>query len=93
MKLKQLLNRSGFWKLPQHDGVWKHETRNITFVLVVDDLIATGGTAIAAIKLIRRLKANVLGCAFLVDLPNLKGSRKIIEMGIEVRSLCEFDGE
>ena len=62
-------------------------------VLVVDDLIATGGTAIAAINLIRRLKANVLGCAFLVDLPNLKGSTKINAMGIEVRSLCEFDGE
>jgi len=62
-------------------------------VLVVDDLIATGGTAIAAVNLIRRLKANVLGCSFLIDLPDLKGSKKIIEMGIEVKSLCTFDGE
>ena len=62
-------------------------------VLVVDDLIATGGTAIATINLIKRLEANVVGCSFLVDLPDLKGSGRIKEMGIEVNSLCEFDGE
>ncbi|MBI78796.1 MAG: adenine phosphoribosyltransferase [Rhodospirillaceae bacterium] len=62
-------------------------------VLVVDDLIATGGTAIAAITLLKKLQAILVGCAFLVDLPDLEGSKKIIEMGIEVRSLCAFDGE
>tara|TARA_Y100000588_G_scaffold313467_1_gene340600 strand:+ start:65 stop:592 length:528 start_codon:yes stop_codon:yes gene_type:complete len=62
-------------------------------VLVVDDLIATGGTAIATINLIKRLEANVVGCSFLVNLPNLKGSGRIKKMGIEVNSLCEFDGE
>ena len=62
-------------------------------VLVVDDLIATGGTAIATIKLIKRLEAKIVGCSFLVDLPDLKGSRKIKDMGIEVKSLCEFDGK
>ena len=62
-------------------------------VLVVDDLIATGGTAIATINLIKRLEASVVGCSFLVDLPDLKGSGRIKEMGIEVKSLCEFEGE
>ena len=62
-------------------------------VLVVDDLIATGGTAIAAITLLRKLQAKLVGCAFLVDLPDLGGAKRIIEMGIEVNSLCAFDGE
>ncbi len=62
-------------------------------VLVVDDLIATGGTAIAAITLLRKLQAKLVGCAFLVDLPDLGGAKRIIEMGIEVDSLCAFDGE
>jgi len=62
-------------------------------VLVIDDLIATGGTAIATINLIKRLKANVVGCSFLVDLPDLQGSGRIKKMGIEVKSLCEFEGE
>ncbi|MFT6084259.1 MAG: adenine phosphoribosyltransferase, partial [Alphaproteobacteria bacterium] len=46
-------------------------------VLIVDDLIATGGTVQAAIDLVRRLKGNVVGCSFIIDLPDLGGSKKI----------------
>ena len=61
-------------------------------VLIVDDLIATGGTAIAAVNLFRRLNADVVGCAFLVDLPDLGGADKLRELGVNVTSLCVFDG-
>ena len=61
-------------------------------VLIVDDLIATGGTALAAIKLFRRLDAKIVGCGFLVDLPDLGGSEMIAEKGVSVRSLCVFAG-
>ena len=61
-------------------------------VLVVDDLLATGGTAEAGIKLIERLGAEIVGCAFVIDLPEL-GGRKLLEaMGHDVHALCEFDG-
>ncbi len=61
-------------------------------VLLVDDLLATGGTAEAGIKLIERLGAEVIGCAFVVDLPALGGRKKLEKMGMEVHTLCEFDG-
>ena len=61
-------------------------------VLIVDDLIATGGTALAAINLFRRLDAEVIGCGFLVDLPELGGADRIAEQGVSVRSLCAFEG-
>ena len=61
-------------------------------VLIVDDLIATGGTAIAAVNLFRKLNANVIGCAFLVDLPELGGSDKLRSIDVSVTSLCAFDG-
>ena len=61
-------------------------------VLIVDDLIATGGTALATIKLFRRLDARIVGCGFLLDLPDLGGAAKITERGVTVRSLCTFDG-
>ncbi len=62
-------------------------------VLIVDDLIATGGTAEAAIKLIRKLGGNVVGACFVVELPDLGGTKLIQEMGISYRSLIQFDGE
>lgn len=62
-------------------------------VLLVDDLIATGGTAEAAIKLIRQVGADVVGCSFVIDLPDLGGRRRIEEMGVKVLTLCEFEGE
>lgn len=61
-------------------------------VLIVDDLLATGGTAAAAITLCRRLGAEVIGCAFVIDLPDL-GGRKVLEaMDMPVHALCEFEG-
>ena len=61
-------------------------------VLIVDDLIATGGTAIAAVNLFRRLNADVVGCAFLVDLPDLGGADKLRKLDVNVTSLCAFGG-
>jgi adenine phosphoribosyltransferase len=61
-------------------------------VLLVDDLLATGGTAEAGIKLIERLGAQVVGCAFVIDLPEL-GGRKLLEgLGMQVHALCAFEG-
>ena len=61
-------------------------------VLIVDDLIATGGTAIAAVNLFRKLNADVVGCAFLVDLPDLGGADKLRELEVNVTTLCAFGG-
>ena len=61
-------------------------------ILLVDDLLATGGTAEAGIRLIERLGAEVVGCAFVVDLPDLGGRRKLEAMGMDVHALCEFEG-
>lgn len=61
-------------------------------VLIVDDLIATGGTAIAAVNLFRKLNANVIGCAFLVELPDLGGASKLRSLDVSVTSLCTFGG-
>ena len=62
-------------------------------VLLVDDLLATGGTAEAGIRLIERLGAEVVGCAFVVDLPDLGGRAKLAKMGMDVHALCAFEGE
>jgi adenine phosphoribosyltransferase len=61
-------------------------------VIVVDDLIATGGTCFAAIKLLERAGARVMGCSFVIDLPELGGADKIRALGKEVKSLVEFEG-
>ena len=61
-------------------------------VLLVDDLLATGGTAQAGIRLIERLGAEIVGCAFVVDLPDLGGRRLLEGMGMEVHALCAFEG-
>jgi adenine phosphoribosyltransferase len=61
-------------------------------ILLVDDLLATGGTAEAGIKLVERLGAEVIGCAFVVDLPDLGGRRKLEAMGMDVHALCAFEG-
>ncbi|MDF1804098.1 adenine phosphoribosyltransferase [Thalassovita sp.] len=61
-------------------------------VLVVDDLLATGGTAEAGIKLVERLGGQIVGCAFVVDLPDLGGRKRLHEMGMEVHALCTFEG-
>jgi len=61
-------------------------------VLLVDDLIATGGTAEAAVKLVERLGGSVIGAAFVIDLPELGGAARLRQRGIEVFSLCDFEG-
>jgi adenine phosphoribosyltransferase len=61
-------------------------------ILLVDDLIATGGTAEAAITLIKKCGGIVVECAFLVDLPELGGKKRLEAMGASVFSLTEFDG-
>ena len=62
-------------------------------VLIVDDLIATGGTAEAAIKLIRSAGGEVVGCSFVIDLPDIGGAKKIEAHGVKVASLVAFEGE
>lgn len=62
-------------------------------VLLVDDLLATGGTAEAGIKLVEKLGAEVIGCSFIIDLPALGGRKKLESLGMEVKVLCEFEGD
>jgi adenine phosphoribosyltransferase len=62
-------------------------------VLLVDDLIATGGTAKAACRLIESMGGNILECCFVVDLPDLGGRKRLEENGQKVFSLCEFEGD
>ncbi|MCH7866786.1 MAG: adenine phosphoribosyltransferase [Myxococcales bacterium] len=62
-------------------------------VLLIDDLIATGGTAEAAAKLIQETGANIAGCCFVIDLPDLGGMKRLRAMGIECFALCEFEGD
>ncbi len=62
-------------------------------ILLIDDLIATGGTAAAAIELIRKAGGEVVGCSFVVDLPDLGGRKRIEAMGCKTLTLCEFEGE
>ena len=61
-------------------------------VLLIDDLIATGGTAEASIKLLEQIGAEIIGAAFVVDLPDLGGLGKITSMGIPVTALVAYDG-
>jgi adenine phosphoribosyltransferase len=61
-------------------------------IILVDDLIATGGTAEGAVKLLRKLGAEILGACFVIDLPELGGSRKLEALGVPVRTLVTFEG-
>ncbi len=61
-------------------------------VILVDDLIATGGTAEGAIKLLRQIGAEVVAACFVIDLPELGGAAKIRAMGVPVRTLVAFEG-
>ncbi|ABO24102.1 adenine phosphoribosyltransferase [Shewanella loihica PV-4] len=62
-------------------------------VLVVDDLLATGGTIEATVKLIRQLGGEVEHAAFVISLPELGGEHRLAEMGLSLMTLCEFEGE
>ena len=61
-------------------------------VILVDDLIATGGTAEGAVKLLRRIGAEVLAACFIVDLPELGGADKLRKLDLPVRTLVSFEG-
>lgn len=62
-------------------------------VLLIDDLLATGGTAVAGVKLVERLGGELVAASFVVNLPDLGGEARLTEMGIEVHTLCAFDGD
>ena len=62
-------------------------------VLLVDDLIATGGTALAAVELLTKAGAVVIGCSVVVDLPDLGGSEKLKSTGLPTSALMEFEGD
>lgn len=59
-------------------------------VLVVDDLVATGGTAAATVGLVRQAGAAIVGCAFIISLPDLGGEARLRELGCKVQTLCAF---
>jgi adenine phosphoribosyltransferase len=61
-------------------------------VILVDDLIATGGTAEGAVRLLKQIGAEVVAACFVIDLPALGGARKIRDLGVPVRTLVQFDG-
>ena len=61
-------------------------------VILVDDLIATGGTAEGAVKLLRQLGAQVLAACFIIDLPDLGGAAKLRKLDVPVRTLVSFEG-
>ena len=61
-------------------------------VILVDYLIATGGTAEGAVKLLRQMGAEIVSACFVIDLPDLGGRKKLEDLGVEVRTLVEFSG-
>ena len=71
-----------------HEDAIAHGAR----VLVVDDLIATGGTAEAAVRLLHRSGGKIVGATFIVDLPDLGGMKRLEALGVESRALVAFDG-
>jgi adenine phosphoribosyltransferase len=78
----------GIDEMEMHEDAIGHGER----VILVDDLIATGGTAEAACKLLKQIGANVLAACFIIDLPDLGGAEKIRKLGGPVRTLISFEG-
>lgn len=62
-------------------------------VLIVDDLLATGGTMAAACDLIKKLGGEIVECSFIVDLPEIGGKKKLEDKGLKIFNLVEFEGE
>jgi adenine phosphoribosyltransferase len=73
--------------------VHKDALQNGERVLLVDDLLATGGTALAAAALIEKLGAKIVEMCFIVDLPDVGGKNKLLKSGYQVFALTEFEGE
>ena len=78
----------GLDEMEMHEDAVKKGER----VILVDDLIATGGTAEGAVKLLRQMGAEVLAACFVIDLPALGGADKLRKMDVPVRTLMAFDG-
>ncbi len=76
-------------EMEMHDDAFRAGAR----VLLIDDLLATGGTAVAGVKLIERLGGHIVAASFVVNLPDLGGEKRLREMGIEVHTLCAFAGD
>ena len=67
--------------------------KNGESVLLVDDLLATGGTAEAACTLIEKTGGEIVECCFIIDLPDIGGRKKLEKLGKKVFALCEFEGD
>src|SRR5579864_4766358 len=78
----------GLNQMEMHEDAIAHGER----VILVDDLVATGGTAEAAVKLLKQIGANVLAACFIIDLPDLGGAEKIRKLNVPVRTLVSFEG-
>jgi adenine phosphoribosyltransferase len=78
----------GLDEMEMHEDAVAHGER----VILVDDLIATGGTAEGAVKLLRQMGANVVAAVFMVDLPDLGGAAKLRALDVAVRTLVSFEG-
>ncbi|MGA2795114.1 MAG: adenine phosphoribosyltransferase [Roseiarcus sp.] len=78
----------GIDEMEMHEDALVRDER----VILVDDLVATGGTAEAAVKLLRQMGGNVLGACFVIDLPDLGGADKLRGLGVPVRTLVSFEG-
>ena len=76
-------------RIEMHDDAIASDDR----VLIVDDLLATGGTALAAATLVQKVGGTVIECAFLVDLPDIGGRQRLEQTGLPVFALCEFEGD
>lgn len=62
-------------------------------ILIIDDLIATGGTATATVALVQSLQAHIVACAFVIDLPELGGMQRLHNLGVNTYSICQFAGQ
>ena len=78
----------GIDEMEMHEDAVKPGER----VILVDDLVATGGTAVGAVQLLRRLGADIVAACFVIDLPDLGGAKKLADLGVSVRSLIAFEG-
>jgi len=78
----------GLDEMEMHEDAVKPGER----VILIDDLIATGGTAEAAVKLLKSIGAEVVAACFVIDLPDLGGRKRIEALNVPVRTLIAFDG-